>query len=171
MLDVVQTVLISKPAAGSGVALLALSGGAAVAMADAFAKAGWNVPVLDATAASGQNPLDLGPVVGPDPTSLPRLLHVLDRDPNVHALALDLSLAGRDRTGAGAPTGVEALLDALQRFAARSPKPLVAIVPPAHLDAGSVPLRPMLQERRIPSFPTIARAATALAKATAARAP
>ncbi len=176
MLDVVQTVLLSKPAAGSGIALLALSGGAAVAMADAFAKAGWNVPVLDvpvldATAGSRQNPLDLGPVIGPDPTSLPRLLHDLDRDPNVHALALDLSLAGRDRTGAGAPTDLEALLDALQRFAARSPKPLVAIVPPAHLDAGSAPLRQMLQERRIPFFPTVARAATALAKATAARAP
>ena len=104
MLDVVKGLRLTKPARGRRIGLMAMTGGQSVVITDAFAKAGWEVPALsDASYASlgeffntiggsYRNPLDMAGTISQNPAEfLTRILTIMERDPNLDALAVEVS--------------------------------------------------------------------------------
>ena len=176
MLDVMKLLLLAKPTTGTGVGLIALTGGPSVVITDAFEKAGLRVPLLsDASyqelsafftviGGSFRNPLDSGHTIGMGQTSpnLERLLSILDRDPQIDAIIMD--------TGAGLVAGqwqahpqtFATLLDTLSSFAVRSAKPFFVILQPFALEAALLEVREQFHARGIATFATHERAARAL---------
>ena len=176
MLDVMKLLLLAKPTTGTGVGLIAMTGGPSVVITDAFEKAGLRVPLLsDASyqelsafftviGGSFRNPLDSGHTIGMGQTSpnLERLLSILDRDPQIDAIIMD--------TGAGLVAGqwqahpqtLATLLDTLSSFAVRSAKPFFVILQPFALEAALLEVREQFHARGIATFATHERAARAL---------
>ena len=176
MLDVMKLLLLAKPTTGTGVGLIAMTGGPSVVITDAFEKAGLRVPLLsDASyqelsafftviGGSFRNPLDSGHTIGIGQTSpnLERLLSILDRDPQIDAIIMD--------TGAGLVAGqwqahpqtLATLLDTLSSFAVRSAKPFFVILQPFALEAALLEVREQFHARGIATFATHERAARAL---------
>jgi len=176
MLDVMKLLLLAKPTTGTGVGLIAMTGGPSVVITDAFEKAGLQVPLLsDASyqelsafftviGGSFRNPLDSGHTIGMGQTSpnLERLLSILDRDPQIDAIIMD--------TGAGLVAGqwqahpqtLATLLDTLSSFAVRSAKPFFVILQPFALEAALLEVREQFHARGIATFATHERAARAL---------
>ena len=181
MIDVIKAVLFTKPAQGRRVGLMAMTGGQSVALTDAFAKAGWEVPRLsdesyaklgeffNVIGGSFQNPLDMAGTIREDPTNLDRLLDIMNRDPNIDAVAMEISATFAAHRWERKPQELEQLLDSLQRFGKRSMKPLVVVLHPAHVESLALGARMKLQARNIATFPSFERAANALAKAQIAR--
>jgi acyl-CoA synthetase (NDP forming) len=178
--DVIKLLLFAKRTTGTGVGLIAMTGGPSVVITDAFEKAGLRVPVLsDASyqelasfftviGGSFRNPLDSGHTIGMGQSSgnLERLLSILDRDPHIDVIVMD--------TGAGLVAGqwqarpqvLSTLLDTLSSFAARSAKPFAVVLQPFALEAALLTIREQFHARGIATFPTHERAARALRLAT-----
>jgi acyl-CoA synthetase (NDP forming) len=178
--DVIRLLLFAKRTTGTGVGLIAMTGGPSVVITDAFEKAGLKVPVLsDASyqelatfftviGGSFRNPLDSGHTIGMGQTSsnLERLLSILDRDPHIDAIVMD--------SGAGLVAGhwqahphvLTALLDTLSNFATKSQKPFAVVLQPFALEAALLTVREQFHARGIATFPTHERAARALRAAT-----
>jgi acyl-CoA synthetase (NDP forming) len=176
ILDVIKLLLFTKSATGTGVGLIAMTGGPSVVITDAFARAGLQAPLLSEASyqelasffnvigGSFRNPLDSGGTVGMGQSSenLERLLSILDRDPHIDAIVMD--------TGAGLVAGqwqarpqtLASLLDMLARFAARSAKPFLTVLQPFAHEAALVEVRSQFHERGIATFPNHDRAARAL---------
>ncbi len=181
LLDVVKLLRFTKPAAGDGVGLIAMTGGPSVSLTDAFAAAGLRVPPLDAASyeelssffhvigGSFQNPLDSGHTIGMGQRTdtLDRLLSILDRDPHIDAIVMD--------TGAGlvagqweaCPQTLTALLDTLSRFATRSAKPFFVVLQPFAQETSLLHARAQFHQRGIATVATPERAAAALSLVTA----
>lgn len=182
MVDVVKALLFTKPAAGKGIGLMAMTGGQSVVLTDAFVKAGWDVPLLsddsyrrlgeffNVIGGSYKNPLDMAGTIRQDPERLDQLFDILDDDPNIHAVALEIAATFMARRWARKPEEFDRFLDSLERFRDRSDKPLVIALHPAHVETLALEARQKLQARDLPTFPSFERAANALAKATQARA-
>jgi acyl-CoA synthetase (NDP forming) len=175
-LDVIKLLLLAKPTTGTGVGLIAMTGGPSVVITDAFERAGLQVPLLsDASyqelasfftviGGSFRNPLDSGYTIGMGQMShnLERLLSILERDPHIDAIVMD--------TGAGLVAGqwqanpqtLTRFLDTLTDFAARSTKPFLAILQSFALEAALLGVREQFQARGIATFATHERAARAL---------
>ena len=180
MVDVTKALLYTKPARGRRVGLMAMTGGQSVALTDAFAKAGWTVPRLsdesyaelgeffNVIGGSFQNPLDMAGTIREDPTNLDRLLSIMDRDPNIDAIAMEISATFAAHRWERKPEELEQLLESLQRFGAYSAKPLVVVLHPAHVESLALDARKKLQARNIATFPSFERAANAMAKAQSA---
>ena len=97
--------------------LMAMTGGQSVVITDAFVNAGLDVPRLsDASYAelrsffnivggSYQNPLDMGGTIGfgGSAETLARLFGILDADPNVDAIAMEMASGFLARMWAGEP--------------------------------------------------------------------
>ena len=176
MIDVIKALRLSKPAAGNRVCLLAMTGGQSVVLTDAFAKEGWDVPILsDASlekfgeffnviGGSYRNPLDMAGTVSQDPKNLDRILDILNDDPGIDALAMELSATFMARRWADKPEEFERLLDSIKAFQARSDKPLITILHPSHVEAAALDARQKLQARDIAVFQSFERAASAMAK-------
>jgi acyl-CoA synthetase (NDP forming) len=178
--DVIKLLLFAKRTTGTGVGLIAMTGGPSVVITDAFERAGLRVPVLsDASyqelasfftviGGSFRNPLDSGHTIGMGQSSgnLERLLSILDRDPYIDVIVMD--------TGAGLVAGqwqarpqtLSILLDTLSNFAARSAKPFAVVLQPFALEAALLPVREQFHARGIATFATHERAARALRLAT-----
>jgi acyl-CoA synthetase (NDP forming) len=176
ILDTIKLLQFTKPATGTGVGLIAMTGGPSVVITDAFARAGLQVPLLsDASyqelasffnviGGSFRNPLDSGGTIGMGQSShnLERLLSILDRDPHIEAIAMD--------TGAGLVAGqwqarpetLASLLDTLAHFAERSTKPFVVVLQPFAHEAALLNAREQFHARGIATFPNHDRAARAL---------
>lgn len=181
MIDVTKALLLTRAAQGRRVGLMAMTGGQSVALTDAFAKAGWEVPRLsddsyaelskffNVIGGSFQNPLDMAGTIREDPANLDRLLDIMERDPNVDAVAMEISATFAVHRWERRPDELEHLLETLQHFAARSRKPFVVVLHPAHVEAVALDVRLKLQARNIATFPSFERAANALAKAQSAR--
>jgi acyl-CoA synthetase (NDP forming) len=180
ILDVMKLLLFAKPTTGTGVGLIAMTGGPSVVITDAFERAGLTVPLLSDSSyqelssfftvigGSFRNPLDSGHTIGMGQTShnLERLLSILDRDPNIDAIVMD--------TGAGLVAGqwqahpqtLTALLDTLSAFTAHSAKPFFVVLQPFALEAALLEVREQFHKRSIATFATHERAARALRLAT-----
>ena len=179
MIDVVKALRSTKPRPAGRVGLMAMTGGQSVVLTDAFAKAGFEIPLLhDASYAelaeffniiggSYRNPLDMAGTIGQDPTYLERILDVLDRDPNLDTIAMELGASFLVRRWADKPEEFDRLLDTLVSFKQRSDKPFITVLHPAHLEAEALTARDKIQARGIPVFPNFERAAAALAKVSA----
>lgn len=177
MVDIIKALLYIKPATGTRVGLIAMSGGQSVVITDVFAKAGLEVPLLTESSyerlatffsiigGSYRNPFDISStfLMVEDPVSnLTNMLDIMDKDPNIDSVVLELfpviSPLTQDHEAA------EPILDTISVFNERSQKPLMIIVTAAYSDALASETRDKLAKRGIPSFSSFERAAKTLRK-------
>jgi len=175
-IDTMKALLMTKRPKGPGMALLAQTGGQSVSITDAFSKAGFTVPRLsdesyaqlaeffNIVGGSYQNPLDMAGTVQGRHETLDRILRIVDADPNIHGMAMELSAMFASRQWRKDPSTLEGLLDTLQAHMERSDKPFVVVLHPAHEAEYVASIQPKFNERRIPVFQSFERAAAALAR-------
>ena len=178
-LDVVKALLFAKPATGRRMGLMAMTGGQSVVITDAFEKAGLEVPRLSAESyeqlrgffniigGSYQNPLDMGGTIGfgGSAETLRKLFDILDADPNVDAIAMEMATSFLSRIWASDPARLDAMLDTLTAHRDRSSKPFVVIMQPQHVEDLVHQARLKVQERGLAAFASFDRAARALRRA------
>jgi acyl-CoA synthetase (NDP forming) len=179
-IDVVKALLYAKPGTGRRMGLMAMTGGQSVVITDAFVSAGLDVPRLsDASyeelrsffnivGGSYQNPLDMGGTIGfgGSRETLGRLFDILDRDPNIDAIAMEMASGFLARMWQANPASLDGLLDALAAHKERSSKPFVVVLQPQHVEDVVIQARKRVQERGIAVFASFERAARALKRAT-----
>jgi acyl-CoA synthetase (NDP forming) len=178
-IDVVKALLYAKPATGRGMGLMAMTGGQSVVITDSFVEAGLDVPRLsDASyeelrgffniiGGSYQNPLDMGGTVGYGQAgdNMRKLFGILDKDPHVDAIAMEMASGFLARMWAANPASLDGLLDTLAEHKERSNKPFVAVLQPQHVEEVVHQARLKVQERGIAAFASFERAARALKRA------
>ncbi len=178
-IDVVKALLYAKPGTGRRMGLMAMTGGQSVVITDAFVQAGLEVPRLsDASyeqlrsffniiGGSYQNPLDMGGTIGfgGSRETLARLFDILDADPNIDAMAMEMASGFLARIWKANPESLDQLLDALVAHKERSSKPFVGILQPQHVEDLVTMARKRAQERGLPVFASFERAARALKRA------
>ncbi|HEY8490262.1 MAG TPA: CoA-binding protein [Dehalococcoidia bacterium] len=177
VVDVLKALLLARAPAGPRMALMAMTGGPSVGITDAFARAGLEVPLLsDASyrrlgeffnviGGSYRNPLDTGGTLGQNPDNLRRILEILDEDPHVDAIVMEVSGGFMARRWVTQPEALEGTLGTLTAFRDRSAKPFFAVFYAGHMEEAALTIRPRFQEAGIPLFPTYERAALAIRRA------
>ena len=179
-IDVVKALLYAKPATGRGMGLMAMTGGQSVVITDAFVNAGMEVPRLsDASYAelgsffnivggSYQNPLDMGGTIGfgGSAGTLRKLFAILDADPNVDAIAMEMASGFLARAWHANPASLDGMLDTLAAHRDESAKPFVAVLQPQHVEDVVAEARKRIQARGLAVFASFERAARALKRAT-----
>ncbi|MCK9520589.1 MAG: CoA-binding protein [Dehalococcoidia bacterium] len=175
-IDTMKALLMTKRPQGPGMALLAQTGGQSVSITDAFAKAGFTVPRLtddsynqlgeffNIVGGSYQNPLDMAGTIQGKLETLDRILRIVDADPNVDGMAMELSAMFAARQWKKDPASLDGMLDALRAHMDRSQKPFVAVLHPAHEAEYVASIQPKFNERQVPVFQSFERAAAALAR-------
>ncbi|MEX0784897.1 MAG: CoA-binding protein [Dehalococcoidia bacterium] len=177
-IDAMQLLLKTKrpPAGGRRMALLAQTGGQSVSITDAFAKAGFEIPrfsdetysqlgeFFNIVGGSYQNPLDMAGTIQGNMETLDKILRIVDADPNIDAIAMELSAMFAARQWKRHPESLEKTLDSMQQHMARSDKPFMAILHPAHEEEYIGSIKPLFNARAIPLFASFDRAAAALAR-------
>ncbi len=175
-IDTMKALLMAKRPKGPGMALLAQTGGQSVSITDAFSKAGFTVPRLsddsyaqlaeffNIVGGSYQNPLDMAGTIQGRVETLDRILRIVDADPNIDGMAMELSAMFASRQWRKDPASLDGLLDTLQTHMERSEKPFVVVLHPAHEAEYVASIQPKFNERRIPVFQSFERAAAALAR-------
>jgi acyl-CoA synthetase (NDP forming) len=177
--DVVKGLLYMKPGTGERAGLIAMTGGQSVVIADAFAQAGLEVPLLTASSyeklaaffniigGSYRNPLDMGGTIGfgGQSDALERLLAILDADEHVDAIAMELASGFMARRWQADPGSLDTMLDTLIAHQERSAKPFLTILHPGHLEDITFKARARVAERGIAAFHSFERAAVALSRA------
>lgn len=182
MIDTLKVLLLTKPATGKRLGLMAMTGGPSVVMTDAFTKAGFDVPELteasyaqlaeffNVVGGSYRNPLDMGGTIGgPQGGNLDRLFDILDADANIDAVVMDIAAIFMARGFIQHPERLEEFLDRLSRHRDRSAKPFLTVLNPAHMEAEVLPVRRALQDRGFAALPSFERAAGAMARVAAYR--
>lgn len=166
--DTAKALVHCPPVTGYRMGLISTTGGQSVVITDSFAKAGLDVgdftkdsyarleSFFNIVGGSCKNPIDMGQNWAGE--QVPEVLSVLEDDPTVDAIALELS-AGRLQRGS---TLAERFFPQLEAFHKRSRKPLLVIVYTMQLDAEAAELRSRVLEMGIPAFHTFERAAKAL---------
>jgi acyl-CoA synthetase (NDP forming) len=177
-IDVVKALLRTKPATGKRMGLMAMTGGQSVVITDAFVTAGLEVPRLSDVSygqlksffniigGSYQNPLDMGGTIGfgGSPDTLRRLFDILDADPNIDAIGMEMASGFLARMWRANPGALDVMLDALAGHAERSSKPFVAVLQPQHVEDIVIEARKRAQDRGLAVFPSFERAARALSR-------
>ena len=178
-IDVMKLLVQGKVPTGPRMALLAQTGGQSVSITDAFAKAGLQVPrfsdqtytelgeFFNIVGGSFQNPLDMAGTIQGSMETLDRILRIIDADPNVDAIAVELSAMFAARQWKKSPESLDATLDTLQKHAGRTEKSLVVILHPAHEAEYVASIAPKFHERSIPLYQSFERAAAATARVLA----
>jgi acetyltransferase len=173
-IDVMKALTLAKPPRGRGMALLAQTGGQSVSITDAFAKQGFEIPRFTDTTyselqsffnivgGSYQNPLDMAGTIQGKTETLNRILDIVDADPNVHAMAMELSAMFAARQWRSKPETLDETLDALKAHMGKSAKPFLAVLHPAHEGEYIASIQGKFHERDIPVFGSFERAAAAL---------
>ena len=175
MVDTVKALHYIKPPAGTRVGLIAMSGGQSVAIADTFARAGLQVPSLTQNSyreldtffniigGSYRNPFDISSTFlasGEGISNLARMMDVMDKDPNIDCVVLELFPAfrplGQD------PKDPDPLLDAISTFNEKVSKSFMVIVTPAHTGPLALATRDRLLGKGIPSFSNFEKGAKTL---------
>lgn len=177
IVDTMAALLYAKPTTGSRVGLCAMTGGQSVVIADAFSKAGLEIPLLtersyrefasffDIIGSSYRNPLDISSNFR-SLDNIIRCIDILNSDEQIDAVVLELSLVFLTRLEWIVPNFFDNLIDALTRYKARSNKPFITILVSAHAESEAIEAKKKLVERGIPSFPSFERGAKALKKVT-----
>jgi acyl-CoA synthetase (NDP forming) len=175
-MDVMKALSFARRPTGNGLALLAQTGGQSVSISDAFAKAGFRVPrftegtyaelqgFFNIIGGSYQNPLDMGGTIAGNVEVLDRILRIVDADPNVDAMAMELSVMFASRQWRHKPETLDKMLDAIVAHQERSAKPFVVVMNPAHEELYVAEIKPKFHERGIALYASFERAAAALAR-------
>jgi acyl-CoA synthetase (NDP forming) len=191
LVDTVAALVQLRPARGPRTGLLILTGGQGIAITDTFARHGLRVPPLsqasldelatffDPIGGSYRNPLDAA-YATETPAMLARELAILDRDPNVDVVVMDLFGTimsprriradfgvGRGHLAEIARTSDETFLDVMARHARDAAKPFFVIVSAAETEREGLELRELLRDAGVPAFASAERAAVAYASALA----
>ena len=175
LLDTIAALLYARPATGNRVGLCAMTGGQSVVIADAFAKAGLEIPLLtersyrefasffDIIGSSYRNPLDISSNFR-SLDNIIRCIDILNNDQHIDAVVLELSVLFLTRLGWLVPNFFDNLIDALTDYKTRSNKPFLTILVSAHAESEAITAKKKLVERGIPSFPSFERGAKTLKK-------
>ncbi|HJP41429.1 MAG TPA: CoA-binding protein [Dehalococcoidia bacterium] len=175
--DALKVLTQAKKPRGRGMALLAQTGGQSVSITDAFGKAGFEVTrFTDATyeklgeffniiGGSYQNPLDMGGTVQGKIETLGKIFEIVDSDPNVDGMAMELSAMFAARQWKQKPETLDAMLDLIHQHSQQSAKPFVFVLHPAHEAEYVATIQGKFHERQIPAFQSFERAAAALGRA------
>jgi acyl-CoA synthetase (NDP forming) len=179
-LDVMKLLNFGKRPAGPRMALLAQTGGQSVSITDAFAKAGLTIPrfsdetyselasFFNIVGGSYQNPLDMAGTIQGSMDTLDRILRILDADPNVDSMAMELSAMFAARQWKKHPESLDKTIDAIATHMERSDKTFAVVLHPAHEAEYIAQIGPKFYERGIPVYQSFERAAAALARVLAA---
>lgn len=177
--DVMKMLLNARPPRGAGMALLAQTGGQSVSITDAFGKAGLAVPrfsddtyqqlgeFFNVVGGSFQNPLDMAGTIQGSMETLDKVLRIVDADPNVDGMAMELSAMFAARQWKAMPETLDKTIATLAAHAQRSQKPFLAILHPAHEAEFVASIAPKFYAAGLPLFPSFERAAAAYARALA----
>ncbi len=173
MVDAMKAYLNVVPGIGYRMGLLGATGGHSTVMTDAFARAGFSVPRLDdasyqklagffnTTGGSYKNPID---GLGGTPQNLPAILDILDADPNIDAIAIQIM----PRMARQRPEMIDTQVKAAIGLRAKSAKPVIAIISSPYTGDDAeivIDLDRRLAEGKVPAFPSMDRGAQALRKA------
>jgi acyl-CoA synthetase (NDP forming) len=178
-IDVVKALLYTKPTTGTRMGLMAMTGGQSVVITDAFVNAGLEVPRLsDASyeqlasffniiGGSYQNPLDMGGTIGfgGSAGTLTKLFDILDADPNIDAIAMEMASGFLARMWRANPASLDGMLDTLAAHRDKSSKPFLVVLQPQHVEDIVREARVRVQERGLAVFASFERAARALRRA------
>ncbi|MGH7836331.1 MAG: hypothetical protein ACREQC_00745, partial [Candidatus Binataceae bacterium] len=177
MLDAVEMLTRGHAVAGARMGLVAMTGGQSVVITDTFASAGLEIPALSAASyeelgsffniigGSYRNPLDAGGTIGGGAVhtgNLSRILDVLDRDPVIDAIVLEIGTGFAAQRWATHEDELTSLLDKLSEFGARAAKPFVVIMHHAHVPTIVTHARELARTRGLVVFDSFERAAAAL---------
>jgi acyl-CoA synthetase (NDP forming) len=178
-IDTMKLLLNARRPRGNGMALLAQTGGQSVSITDAFAKAGLRVPrfsektyaelgeFFNIVGGSYQNPLDMAGTIQGSMDTLDRILRILDADPNIDAMAMELSAMFAARQWKKAPESLDKTIETIAAHQQRSEKPFLVILHPAHEAEYVASIAPKFHEKGIPLFQSFERAAAAMARVLA----
>jgi acyl-CoA synthetase (NDP forming) len=175
-IDVMQLLVRSKRPEGPGMALMAMTGGQSVSITDAFQKAGLDVPTLsdqsyaelgeffNVVGGSYRNPFDIAGTVQGQVDVFRRIFDIVDVDPNVDAVALEMSAMFGARQWKKEPDKLTDLLDLIRERNEQTDKPHVTVLHPAHEEEYVASIKPEFFARNIPVFASFERAAGAMAR-------
>ncbi|MCA9846091.1 MAG: CoA-binding protein [Dehalococcoidia bacterium] len=174
--DAMRALLQARPVRGTGMGLLAQTGGQSVSITDAFAKQGFEVPRLtDASYAqlgeffnivggSYQNPLDMAGTIQGKVEVAARILEIVEADPNIDAMAMELSAMFAARQWKSKPETLDEMLAMLAEHARKSGKPFITVLHSAHEEEYVGSIKSKFNDHGVPVFNSFERAAAALAR-------
>jgi acetate---CoA ligase (ADP-forming) subunit alpha len=180
MLDAVELFARAKRIGGKRMGLVAMTGGQSVVITDTFAAAGLEIPALSESSyselktffnvvgGSYRNPLDAGGTIGAAHVqgNLDRILEILERDPVIDAIVLEVGTGLRAARWAAHEDEITGLLDKLAEFAGCSTKPFAVVMHPAHLEAIVARGKELARARGLVVFDSFERAAAAFRTAS-----
>jgi acyl-CoA synthetase (NDP forming) len=181
MLDAVELLARGRELKGRRMGLVAMTGGQSVVITDTFAGAGLEIPALSDSSydelksffniigGSYRNPLDAGGTIGGGihQGNLDRILSILDRDPVIDAIVLEVGTGFRAARWATHEDELTTMLDRIAEFAKATAKPFAVILHPAHLEAIVARAKELARQRGLVVFDTFERAAAAFRAAAA----
>ena len=177
MLDAVEMLSRGRAVTGRRMGLVAMTGGQSVVITDTFASAGLEIPTLSESSyeelksffniigGSYRNPLDAGGTIGGGTVhtgNLQRILDILDRDPVIEAIVLEIGTGFAAQRWATHEDELTSLLDKLAEYNKRIAKPFVVIMHQAHVPAIVAHARELARARGLVVFDSFERAAAAL---------
>ncbi len=175
MLDAVELLARGKPVTGPRMGLVAMTGGQSVVITDTFASAGLDIPALSESSydelktffnivgGSYRNPLDAGGTIGSGihQGNLDRILSILDRDPVIDSIVLEIGTGLRAARWATHEDELTQLLDKLAAFGRQTAKPFAVVLHPAHIETIVARAKELARARGLVAFDSFERAAGA----------
>jgi acyl-CoA synthetase (NDP forming) len=177
MLDAVEMVARGRPVSGRRMGLVAMTGGQSVVITDTFASAGLEIPALSEASyeelksffniigGSYRNPLDAGGTImggAVHQGNLDRILSILDRDPVIDSIVLEIGTGMRAHRWAAHEDELTSLLDKIAEFSNATKKPFVVILHPANVEAIVAHAKQLARQRGLVVFESFERAAAAM---------
>jgi acetate---CoA ligase (ADP-forming) len=177
MLDAVEMLARGRAMTGRRMGLVAMTGGQSVVITDTFAVAGLEIPTLSDSSydelksffnvigGSYRNPLDAGGTImggGVNSGNLARILDILERDPVIDAIVLEIGTGLRAQRWSTHEEELTGLLDRIADFNRQSIKPFCAILHPAHVETIVARAKQLARERGLVVFDSFERSAAAL---------
>ncbi|MEE9203042.1 MAG: CoA-binding protein [Dehalococcoidia bacterium] len=172
MVDTLKGLLYLKPPSGDRMGIVALSGGQSVVVSDAFARAGLRVLPLSPASyqelesffsvvgASYRNPFDVSWQLPLE--NLSRILDILERDPSIDNIAVEISGPFLARRWESQPEFISELLSMLVEFREKWAKPLLVMLTPVQQEAIAMEARAEFNRAGLPSYSSFDRAACSL---------
>jgi hypothetical protein len=114
---------------------------------------------------SYRNPLDAGGTImggGVNTGNLARILDILDRDPVIDAIVLEIGTGLRAQRWATHEDELTGLLDRVAAFNRQTAKPFCVILHPAHLETIVARAKQLARDRDLVVFDSFERSAAAL---------